>query len=91
MHYDTVEITPSGGGEWAVGFSTSDKDRIKVINPVPNSLGFFHYPRRWSKQKAFTMLRDHLVKMHNEEIDALIKSRNALLGLPVPDKNKVKK
>ena len=90
MHYDTVEITPSGGGEWAVVF-TSDKDRIKLLTLFRTHLDFSIILVDGVNKKAFTMLRDHLVKMHNEEIDALIKSRNALLGLPVPDKNKVKK
>jgi len=91
MHYNTVSIFPSGDGKWGVVFIRMIKDRVKVDNPTPNALGFFHYPCRWGKQKAFIMLRDYLVKRHDEEIAALQKSRDALLALPDPIGKEVEK
>lgn len=85
MKYSTVEIKPSRvkRGSWQVMFSDLDGDRVKEAH-APHGLGFYHYPRRMGKEKAFEILRSHLVKKHEEEICKLVNSLASLCNLQMP-------
>jgi hypothetical protein len=80
MNYDTVEINPAGGGQWRVTFSSLPGDREEVDHK-PSALGFFHYPREWGRAKGLRVLREHMIKRHVDEIEALQKSLEALRDL----------
>ena len=87
MYYDTVEIRPIGG-RWVVAHGQMDGDR-KTSSPyspgaLGTALGFFHYPRKWGVAKGFRVLREALIKRHEDEIAALKKSLSGLRSLHVP-------
>ena len=77
MKYSTVEILPYIGNKWLVNHSEMSGDRqAEKLNPSP--MGFFHYPRRMGKKKAFEQLKALLIEKHEEEIKRLNKSLAAL-------------
>jgi hypothetical protein len=78
MLYDTVEINPSGNGKWSVTFSSLNRQREEKDEYLPNAMGFFHYPRKWGKQKGFNILKNYMIKQHEQEIARLRKSLKAL-------------
>lgn len=82
MKYSTVQIRPSpiDRNDWDVSFADLDGDRTMTA-PGPHSLGFYHYPTKLGRAKAFAKLRDYLLKKHDDEIDALQKSRAKLRNL----------
>lgn len=86
MKFSTVEIRPGGSkrDKWDVGFWDLDGDRVNEGHG-PHSFGFYHYPRRMGKEKAFEALRSHLVAKHEEEIAALTKSLGGLKALKMPN------
>lgn len=86
MKFSTVEIRPGGikRDKWEVRFTDLDGDRVDE-GRGPHSVGFYHYPRRMGKAKAFEALRAHLVAKHEEEIAALTKSLDQLKALKMPD------
>lgn len=86
MKFSTVEIRPGGNkrDKWEVRFADLDGDRVNE-GYGPHSLGFYHYPRRMGKAKAFEALRGHLVAKHEEEIAALTKSLGKLKALKMPN------
>jgi hypothetical protein len=80
MKFSTVYIRPVGikkNRKWEVVFVDLPFDR-KNDGAGPSSMGFYHYPRRMGKKKAFEILKVHLVKNHEEEISLLTKSLSAL-------------
>jgi hypothetical protein len=81
MKFSTVYIRPVGikkkDRKWEVVFADLPFDR-KNDGAGPNGMGFYHYPRRMGKKKAFEALKDHLIKCHEEEISLLTKSLSAL-------------
>lgn len=85
MKFSTVEILPSGNkrNKWEVRFSDLDGDRMNEGHG-PHSLGFYHYPRRMGKDKAFEALRAHLIAKHEEQLAALTKSLKKLKALKMP-------
>jgi len=85
MKFSTVEIRPAGvkRDKWGVSFSDMEGDRVNEGHG-PHGLGFYHYPRRMGKEKAFEALRSHLVAKHEEEIAALTKSLAKLKALKMP-------
>lgn len=81
MKFSTVEIRPrTTTGEWKVMFSDLEGDRHNE-DFGPHGLGFYHYPRRMGKKKAFETLRNHLISEHAKEIEALTKSMDKLKKL----------
>lgn len=86
MKFSTVEIIPSGHkrDKWEVRFTDLTGDRVNERHG-PNGLGFYHYPRRIGKAKAFEMLRGHLIAKHEEKIAELTKSLGKLKALKMPN------
>jgi len=86
MKFNTVEIRPGGTkrDKWEVRFADLPHDRVNEGHG-PHGLGFYHYPRRMGKEKAFEALRAHLVAKHEEEIAALTKSLGKLKALKMPN------
>ena len=62
MLYDTIEIKQMLNGEWVVLHRELPYDREKGEQRLNGTLGFFHYPREWGKEKAFEVLRDHMIE-----------------------------
>jgi hypothetical protein len=85
MKFSTVQIRPSGHkrDRWEVSFSDLPFDRVDE-KQGPHSLGFYHYPRKMGKEKAFEAMKAHIVKKHEEEIAALTKSLAQLMALKMP-------
>jgi hypothetical protein len=89
MKFSTVEIRPGGRrGKWEVRFSEMDGDRV-FESHGPHSMGFYHYPRRIGKEKAFEALRAHLVTKHEDEIAALTESLGELKALKMPSASSI--
>lgn len=88
MKFSTVEIRPSGCNrdEWDVSFSDLPGDRYND-GQGPNGLGFYHYPRRLGKKKAFDALKAHLVAKHEERISSLEKSLAKLRAIKMPSES----
>lgn len=84
MKYDLIEIKPNSG-EWNVSWAFDDRNRIPSQS-TPHSLGFFYFPRRMGINKAFFILKNHLIKKHTEEIKRLQKSLSKLKKLKAPVK-----
>jgi len=82
MKYSTVEIKPQGykRDTWEVSFYDLDGDRVEE-SPGPHSLGFYHYPRKLGKEKAFNKLKSLLISKHSAEIERLTKSLKKLKEL----------
>ena len=87
MRFSTVHIRPSGHkrDKWQVSFADlPGGDRVNDGHG-PHGLGFYHYPRRMCKEKAFEAMKAHLVAKHEEEIAMLTKSLAKLKSLKMPD------
>jgi hypothetical protein len=83
MKYDTVEIRPiKMSDKWDVVFTTSNVDRVTGKGHL-SAMGFFHYPRRIGKKKAFEKLKQHMIDNHKKEIELLTKSLNELIELSI--------
>ena len=85
MKFSTVHIRPVGFKEdrrWEVAFADLPGDRNNDAGG-PNGWGFYHYPRRIGKKKAFDALKAHLIERHEEEISLLTKSLSALKSLDI--------
>jgi hypothetical protein len=81
MKFSTVEIRPrTTTDEWQVLFSDLEGDRHNE-DFGPNGLGFYHYPRRMGRKKAFEALRNHIISKHEKEIEALTQSIGKLKKL----------
>jgi hypothetical protein len=53
---------------------------------IPLTLGgVFHYPRRWGVQKGFSLLKESMIKRHEDEINALMKSLSELRLVQLPN------
>ena len=88
MKFSTVRIRPNVNQDgWEYHFEDHEGDR-KNEKTDPNSLGFYHYPQRIGKKKAFEKLRAHLVAKHEETIAALTKSLNSLKKLRMLEEDK---
>lgn len=88
MKYDCIEIRPSPDYQaWRVSLSQDDEDRFNTPTQ-PNSLGFYHYPRRKGTAHGFNTLKAHLIARHREEINRLQRSLDALYKLTNPYENK---
>ena len=66
MLYDTIEIKLTLSGEWELPY-----DRKKDAQHLNGALGFFHYPRKWGKEKAFRVLRDRMIEERMKAIQIL--------------------
>ncbi len=82
MKFSTVEIKERATkqGVFIVSFSDMEGDRHNE-DFGPHGLGFYHYPRRKGKIKAFEELRAHMVKCHEQTIAALTQRVNKLKAL----------
>ena len=86
MKFSTVKLDPNPNEHtWDIRFSDLPYDRQAVKNPTPHSLGFFHYPTKWGKQKGFDKLKQHMIQIHKEEIAKLQESLAALETLEIGD------
>lgn len=85
MKFSTVEIRPSRlrSGEWIIDFTYIHGDRVGD-GSGPYNLGFYHYPRRMGRKKAFEALRAHMVAKCEEEIEELTKRIEGLNALKMP-------
>ncbi len=83
MKYNTVQIRPSSNGNWECYFQSDEVDRYN-IKTYPNKIGFFHYPYRMSKSRAFSKLKTLLIFSHKREIERLQESLNKLEMLEIP-------
>lgn len=81
MLYDTIEIKPTLNGEWEVLHRALPHDRKKGEQQLNATLGFFHYPRKMGKEKAFRMLRDRMIEERFNVIIDLILQINKLRSL----------
>lgn len=86
MYYDTVEIRPVKG-QWIVLHRALDGDRIASKTCTPSASGFFHYPRKWGIERGFEKLKAEMIWRHQQEIEKLTKSIEALKSLQLPNKN----
>lgn len=79
MKYSTIEIRPQGYERdiWEISFYDLDGDRVEESHG-PHSLGFYHYPRKLGKEKAFNELKAFLISKHTAEIERLTKSLKKL-------------
>jgi hypothetical protein len=85
MYYDTVEIKPVNG-KWVFKHYKMNLDRQSSKGYTPNSdLGFFHYPRKWGDQKGFRLLKEAIIKRHEDEIAKLTKSLSELRLVKLPN------
>ena len=82
MIYDIANIVPKNG-EWNVWFQLDDTDR-QSSKTTPNPLGFYYYPRKIGKTKAFNELKNYLIARHTQEIERLNKSLDKLIELEYP-------
>lgn len=62
MLYDTIEIRLMLNGGWVVFHQELPYDRKKGEQRLNGTLGFFHYPREWGKEKAFEVLRGQMIE-----------------------------
>ena len=62
MLYDTIEIKLMINGEWAVLHQELPYERKEGEQRLNGTLGFFHYPREWGKEKAFEVLQDQMIE-----------------------------
>ena len=76
MFFSTVEIVPVDN-EWCVYFSNLDGDRNDE-DFGPHGLGFYHYPRKMGKKKAFEALKNLLIKNHIKKISEYTESLEKL-------------
>ena len=79
MFYSTVEILPRDN-EWCVYFSDLYGDR-KDEDFGPHALGFYHYPRKMGKKKAFEALKKLLIQNHIKRIKDYTESLEKLYKL----------
>jgi len=89
MKYNTVRVSPShdstrSNRTWIVScdkissMATMEREETKT---VPHALGFFHYPETMSDNQARTDLIQCMIKRHDQEIEELTASRDALVNL----------
>lgn len=79
MIYKTVQVTPNGD-TWLVAFKKNPLER-KIEKTKPHSLGFYHYPETMNDQEALGVLLRCMISRHEEEIERLNKSLEALKSL----------
>lgn len=85
MKFSTVRIYPNiSKNDWKVRFEVIEGDS-EDDGLGPNSLGFYHYPRRIGKKRAFKILRSHLVAMHEKDLAVLAESLRKLKSLKIPN------
>jgi len=70
--------------EWVVEVGDVEGDRAAIDVPVPHSLGFMYFPRRYRDARAFAILRADMLGRHDREITSLNRSRDQLLDLKLP-------
>lgn len=77
MYYNCIEIRPDyHQNRWIVQHQSLNGDRTGKT--VPNGLGFYHYPRKMGKRKAFERLKKVMIDHHKKAIIDLQKSLQAL-------------
>jgi hypothetical protein len=82
--FSTVEIVfDVDTNNFKCYFYDLDGDR-NGKDSTPDPLGFYHYPRRIGKEKAFTMLRDLMIKRRKNIINTMLKAIESLENLEIP-------
>ena len=81
MKYNTVEIRPNiGRTNWEYYFRTNPGERVAKRESL-NEMGFFHFEETRDKEEAFNMLKNVMIRRHEEEIFKLQKSLDKLKKL----------
>lgn len=83
MLYSTVEIKPRDN-EWYVCFSDLEGQRHDEGHR-PHPLGFYHYPKRMGKKKAFEALKKQLISQHTKKISQFTESLEKLVALEMKE------
>lgn len=84
MYYDTIQITVINN-KWVVSHCQQNGAREERDHYTPSPLGFFHYPREYGIKKGFDILKETMIKPHEEEIERLSKSLADLRAVTPPD------
>jgi hypothetical protein len=85
MKYSLIEIRPNLQKRgWYVVHSNLKFNRMKEENP-PSPMGFYHYPLKMGKKKAFEELKKAMVLAHVDQIAKLSKSLKSLIELELKD------
>lgn len=84
MLYDTISISPSHDGGWEVCHVERPHDRKSGEQALNGVFGFFHYPRKWGKEKAFETLRSKMIEERLKAIAELQSQVDELRALTVP-------
>ena len=84
MLYDTISIRPAHDGGWEVCHAELPYDRKSGEQALNGAFGFFHYPRKWGKEKAFETLRSKMIEERLKAIAELQSQIDELRALTVP-------
>lgn len=85
MRYNTIEIKPSFDGGWQVFHRELPYDRKEGEQQLNAVFGFFHYPRKWGKKKAFEALRNQMINERLKAIAELQSQIDKLRALAAPE------
>jgi len=88
MKMSRVRIDRRGFGKksyWEIGFEDFEGD-FERQKTAPSGLGFFSYPTKKGRLWAFEQLRAHMRKLHEDQIELLQKSLDALVALEYIEK-----
>lgn len=81
MKYNTVEIRPNvKRTNWEYSFRTNPGERVPNRESL-NDMGFFHFEETRDREEAFNMLKNSMIRRHEEEIFKLQKSLDKLKKL----------
>lgn len=84
MLYDTIEIRPTYEGGWRVSHRELPYDRKSDEQALNSVLGFFHYPKKMGKEKAFETLRSKMIEDRLKAIEELQSQVDELRALTAP-------
>jgi hypothetical protein len=80
MIYDTLEIRPVNN-KWEIFYTRGEIER-ELCSTWPSPNGFYHFPRKkFTKEKAFDLLKDKIIFDHENEIARLQASLKDLRNL----------
>jgi hypothetical protein len=82
MHYNLIEIRPNifKDGEWNISNQELPHDREPASHD-PKGCGFYYYPRRMGKKRAFERLKKHLIRIREDDIKPRLKEIKELKDL----------
>jgi hypothetical protein len=84
MYYNLIQIRPNifKGSEWDIKNEKIPHDR-EPTKPNPIGIGYYYYPRRMGKKRAFERLRRHLIKTREKDIKMRLKDIEELKQLKI--------